>query len=375
MHEQSSSSIAFTHRRWEQIKSDAARWWAGTLERPLIQVRVHGRDPGRSEPKLPNCGFTAKYGLDTPLEAIIERWDYNLACTHFLGDAFPCVFPNFGPGVLAGYLGADVHVTDPTVWFHPREDLPIADIRFQCSLDNPWRRHIRELSAAAAEHWQGLVQIATTDLGGNLDILSTFRPGEELLLDLYDHPDEVKRLTREAHDCWWLAFDELTSAMRPPNPGFSAWTPLFSEMPYYMLQCDFCYMIGPRMFDEFVKPELEASCRKLDHAFYHLDGPGQLPHVDSLLAIPDLKGIQYVPTVEQRDGAEYPELHRKILESGKRLQVFAGYSKRFGLDLLDVIADQVGTARGIAFIADVDVSQMDEARRLLDKYGVDGGCD
>jgi len=38
-----------------------------------------------------------------------------------------------------------------------------------------------------------------TDLGGNLDILSTFRPGTDLLLDLYDHPEDVKRLTGEAH--------------------------------------------------------------------------------------------------------------------------------------------------------------------------------
>ena len=62
-----------------------------------------------------------------------------------------------------------------------------------------------------------------------------------------------------------------------------------------MLQCDFCYMIGPEQFKKFVLPELAVSCKKLTNPFYHLDGPGQLPHLDYLLSIPELKGIQCVP--------------------------------------------------------------------------------
>jgi 5-methyltetrahydrofolate--homocysteine methyltransferase len=68
-----------------------------------------------------------------------------------------------------------------------------------------------------------------------------------------------------------------------------------------MLSSDFSYLIGPAMFDEFVKPGLADSCRRLPHSFYHLDGPGQLAHLDSLLAIAELDGIQWVP------GAGQPE--------------------------------------------------------------------
>jgi hypothetical protein len=89
-----------------------------------------------------------------------------------------------------------------------------------------------------------------TDLGGNLDILASFRPSDALLLDLYDHPEDIKRLTWQAHEAWWRYFNELNAVLRPPNPGYTAWTPIFSESPYYMLQCDFCYMIGPDMFDD-----------------------------------------------------------------------------------------------------------------------------
>ena len=51
-------------------------------------------------------------------------------------------------------------------------------------------------------------------------------------------------------------------------------------------------MLGPEHFEEFVKPEIVASCNRLGNSFYHLDGVGQIRHLDSLLAIAELKGIQ-----------------------------------------------------------------------------------
>jgi hypothetical protein len=101
-----------------------------------------------------------------------------------------------------------------------------------------------------------------TDLGGAVDVLSTFRPSEKLLLDLYDCPDFVEELTWLIHGYWWQSFEEIDAVLTQANPGWTAWTPIYSSEPYYMLQCDFSYMIGPEMFDRFVKPELEASCRR-----------------------------------------------------------------------------------------------------------------
>jgi len=87
------------------------------------------------------------------------------------------------------------------------------------------------------------------DLGGTLDILSTFRPSESLLFDLYDHPDVVKNLNWQIHDLWWRYYDEIDNTLQPINPGYTAWSPIFSLERYYMLQCDFAYMISPEMFE------------------------------------------------------------------------------------------------------------------------------
>jgi 5-methyltetrahydrofolate--homocysteine methyltransferase len=182
-------------------------------------------------------------------------------------------------------------------------------------------------------------------------------------MDLYDQPAEVKRLTWEAHEGWWRSFDDFNAVLQPVNPGYTAWTPLYSETTYYMLQCDFAYMIGPEMFDEFVKPELQACCRRLGNAFYHLDGVGQLPHLDSLLSIPELKGVQWVPGAGQPDTTHWPEVYRKIRAAGKLIQIWGDIAT------LDILAGQLGSAKGICLLAGCQPADEKKILEGLRRYG------
>ncbi len=360
--------IHFSAERWERIRHNARLWWQGKLGRPLLQLTDGGADPGRPEPRLPGLGFHSGYGLSTPVSEIVDRWDYDLSRVRFRGDAFPAIWPNFGAGVLAAFLGAELHNAPDTVWFHPKVEQELADVPMQFDPDNPWFRHVLALTRAAVERWDGQVQVGLTDLGGSLDVLSTFRPSEALLYDLYDVPEVVKQRTWDVHTLWWQYFELFSQVMQPLNPGYTAWTPIFSEAPYYMLQCDFCYMIGPEMFDEFVKPELAACCRRLTHAFYHLDGPGQLPHLESLLTIPELKGVQWVPGQGNPDVSHWPEVYRKIRGAGKLIQVYT-HQYEGGMKIIDVLAEQLGSAEGIVVIGDSWPYGEDEVLALLAKYG------
>lgn len=315
-------SIAFSKSDWERVKENYAKWWTGELNRPLAQLTVWGNDPGRPEPGLPAKGFTSHYDLSVTPEEIVDRWDYDLSGFKYLGDSFPTIWPNFGPGVAAAFMGAELENGAETSWFHPTKDVELAEVEFSYHPDNIWLNRVKDIYRVAMERWGGLVQMSMTDLGGNLDILSTFRPSEKLLFDLYDYPEDVKKKTWEAHEMWWKYYDELNAITHPGCAGYTAWAAIFSETPMYMLQCDFCYMIGPDMFDEFVKPELAASCRKLSNAFYHLDGPGQLPHLDSLLTIEELRGVQWVPGAGVPGWEAWPEVYRKIRDAGKLIQIY-----------------------------------------------------
>lgn len=358
-------AIDFSAERWKQVKTDAREWWAGRLKRPLIQMQMWGRDPGRAEPALEAKDFTSHYDNAIAPDRIVDRWDYNLSCVEYLGDSFPNIWPNFGPGVITAFMGCDLVNGENTSWFHPKAKRGIKDISFRFDPDAPWFKRVQSICLAAKQRWGGAVQVGMTDLGGNLDILQSFRPGEQLLLDLYDNPDEVKRLAWEAHEAWWRCFDALNESLRP-NPGYTGWAPIFSEEPYYMLQCDFCYMIGPEMFDEFVKPELQASCRRLKNAFYHLDGVGQLPHLDSLLSIPELKGVQWVPGSGKPGTSHWPEVYRKIRKAGKLIQMWADEN---GFNTLDILAEQLGSAEGIVFFAGARPEDRSKVLDMLRRHG------
>jgi hypothetical protein len=363
--------INFTPQRWEKVARNAQAWWEGRLDRPLVQVYMWGQDPGRPEPALPNRGFTSHYDLAIPAEAIVDRWDYQLCAQKYLGDAFPHTLPNFGPGIVAGFLGCRVHNTDATTWFEPVQEKELPELTFQYDPENIWLRRVKDICAAAMARWGSQVQVGMTDLGGTLDVLASFRPAERLLMDFYDHGARAEELTWQLHKLWWRYFEEIDSVLRRGgNRGYTAWTPLFSEKLYYMLQCDLSYMIGPEMFKRFVLPELAASCRRLGNPAYHLDGPGQIPHVDLLMGIEELKVIQYVPTITARDATQYPDLYRRIRQGGRRIQVFSNYSS-VGLKLLDVLAEQLGSANGIAMVAWVGPEQEAETRAILRRYGVE----
>ena len=356
-------SIAFDNDRWAKVRHDYALWWEGKLKRPLIHVMQGGRTPDRPKPDLPYLHFTSHYDLSVKPEAIVDVWDYQLSTQEWLGDGFPSIWPNFGPGVVAAFMGADIVNTPHSSWFRPKAEHPIASTSLAYQPGNAWLERVKALCRLSMERWQGQVQVGMTDLGGNLDIVSTFRPNESLLYDLYDSPAEVERLTWEGHNLWWRYFNEITSVLQPVNPGYTTWTPIYSAQPYYMLQCDFCYMIGPEMFDRFVKPELQASCRKLANAFYHLDGVGQLPHLDSLLTIPELRGVQWIPGDGKPDWRHWPEVYRKIRRAGKLVQLFGPPA------VLDAVVEQVGSGEGIILITTVDPARRQETRAWLKRYG------
>lgn len=363
-------NLDFDALRWQKVRENYRAWWAGELKRSLIHLTLKGREPGRSEPELPAHDFTSFYDLNVPAEAIVDRWLYDLQCCHFLGDAFPSVLPNFGPGVITAFLGLELLNGEGTVWFHQPKDVALQDLEFQLDLENVWYRRVCDLYRAAGKRFEGLVHLAMTDLGGNLDIVQPFRPGERLALDLVDAPEEVERIIWQAHSAWWHYFRELNRLIQPAHPGYTSWTPIYSESPSYMLQCDFCFMISPEMFGRFVKPELVASCRKLGNAFYHLDGVGQLKHLDSLLQIPELKGIQWVPGAGKLGVTHWPEVYRKIRAAGKLIQFFTSQDS-LGWRSFDIIAEQLGSAEGIIMVGDAPVEDEAEVRRLLTQYGVE----
>jgi 5-methyltetrahydrofolate--homocysteine methyltransferase len=360
--------IDFSPERWQKVKDTYDAWWVGELERPIIPVVIPDRDPGRPQPPAPMLSQATCDDFSWTPEQLVDRIDYEYSRFTHLGDAYPWFNMDcFGPGVVAAMMGARLDNSSGQVWFWPPDDRPIQEIHLELEPSNTWLQRIKDICAAAMERWGGQVLVGMTDLGGNLDIPASFRTTEKLLMDLIDYPEEVERLTWEAHQCWHQAYQEINDVLQPVNPGYSDWSGIYSDQPAYMLQCDFSYMISPRMFGRFVLPELQATCKRLPRSFYHLDGVGQIPHLDQILSIEELDGVQWIHGDGKPDCSNWPELYQKIHGAGKHIQLISGE-----FAAIDAVIDQIGTAKGIQYsMIRATPEREPEIRARLQDYGIE----
>jgi 5-methyltetrahydrofolate--homocysteine methyltransferase len=354
--------IHFSDQDWQRIARDWNAWWSGELERALVVLET-------CLPSAPAADWSqlTRFGLDTPVEAILDNWQSILEQTRFHGDAYPKWWVNCGAGMMAGFLGSRVTWTPDTTWFWPLEGVnSLADIQIRYDPRNPWWLRVQELTRRAVERWGSRVLVGITDIGGNLDILAALRGSEKLLLDLSDSPQEVARLVAEITPLWLRYYDELEQITSRAGRGNACWGPVWSPGRGYMLQSDFAYMISPRMFRRFVLPDLEACCARLDYGFYHLDGKGQLPHLDLLLGIERLRGIQWQPGDGQPMAEGWLDLLARIRSSGKRCQIYVTRAGAFQIK-------QALGGRGFLMHIIDDPMSPEEAEAFLDEFQRDSG--
>jgi hypothetical protein len=314
------SGLHFGSEEWERVERETMAWWQGDLDRPLVWLTV---TPSMPDPRRHD--YLSNYPLDMPAGEVCDLHAPVLAATRWYGDACPSWWVNLGPGIMAGFMGSDVHsVLEPseTVWFSVAGEIDIQSLDLAYDPGNLWWKRAADLTRAMVEGWEDRLAVGHTDLGGNLDVLASFCSTEGLLLSLIDHPEDVERLVQRITELWIQYYDALDAIIRPTCRGTTCWAPIWSTGKAYMLQCDFSYMISPAMFERFVLPDLSACCAHLDHGFYHLDGKGQIPHLDLLLSIERLRGIQWIPGDGQPPPDQWLPLLKRIRDGGKLCQVF-----------------------------------------------------
>lgn len=246
---------------------------------------------------------------------------HNLGTRGYIAEGIPMFFTNFGPGCLSACIGGSFELAKQTLWFDRK---PIID-----DFENPPDIKFDENS----EMWQHIVRLqnrfipdpdvhfSMPDLGGVMDIVASLRSTETLLYDLYDYPAELKAFSGKVTDIWLKVFDMQVETIRKIKQPFNSWMNIPSSEPWYPLQCDFSYMISPLQFEEFILPDLVRQTKNMARSIYHLDGVGEIPHLDMLLDIPELTGIQWTPGAgnEPLISEKWFPLYKKIQEKNKNL--------------------------------------------------------
>jgi hypothetical protein len=317
-----SINIHFCPEQWEQLNHDWSAWWAGELDRPMVMIE--GFVPSSDQPDYNSWQDLVPYlfSLTTPADRVIDYFQRQLESMRYYGDAWPRWWPNFGPGIAASFLGACLIPTKDTTWFEPEEEIALPQLNLGFNPENEWWRRVKELTELAVERWGESVCVGFTDLGGNLDILASFLTPQQLLFALIDAPEEVICQVKTITSAWLCYYLELAAIIVPAGRGTCPWGSIWSPKRCYMLQSDFAYMISPSMFERFVLPDLEACCNEMEHGFYHLDGKGQIPHLDLLLSIDRLRGIQWIPGEGSPPPQAWLPLLKRIREGGKLCQIY-----------------------------------------------------
>lgn len=297
-----------------------AFWQRELIDRPIVQFVLN--KPAEEQVPLPISGHATSR----------ERWmdaayqaDLALATLQnqiFLGDSLPAAFPNLGPDLLSAFYGCELEFGDyGTSWSVPiLHDWQQVDA-LQFRWDSPYLRKLHEMTDALLEVSQGRFIVGMTDWHPGGDLLAAFRDPQNLATDMIEQRDEVVKLLRRVEQDYFKIYDVFYQKLRAAGQPITSWLTLLHEGKYYIPSNDFSIMVSKRMFDEIFLPGVQRECQALERSIYHLDGPGAIRHLDSLLEIPELNAIQFVPGAGNEVYERWIGLYQKIQKAGKGIQV------------------------------------------------------
>lgn len=301
---------------FDRIEKRYREYWAKeNHDRPLMDIRAYKYDWRTKVEPYP--GTLEERWMDT--EYVIKKERAMLEATCFMGEAYPLMNPNLGPDVFGSYFGCGLIFGEDTSWTsgHLKN---IQDV--DCSRldpENIWLKKTVELTEAMMNESHGDYLVGITDIHPGMDGLVSLRGPEELCFDLYEEPELVKEKCFEMYERFQEVYNLLNGILQKGQKGNSNWMGIYHPEGWYVTSCDFMGMISEEMYREFVEPELRKEIAFLKNTIFHLDGPGALRHLDNLLSIPELDGIQWVYGAGQPTAAHWVPVLKKIQEAGKMI--------------------------------------------------------
>ncbi len=307
---------------WDTIKQRHLAWWEGELvDRMTIMISAP-RD-GVPPFAMPADLELGRYWTDPGYSLDLAEQEF--AATYYAGDNFPYYMPFLGPVCQAAFVGCDLsyHGTR-TCWLHPMIESWDAAPALRYARDNRWWRLMQELTRAAAEAGRDRFWVGLTDLCHPGDDIAALRGTQNALTDFLDAPDEVDATMRTMLELWRRYLDDLYGILRAAGqPGSAGTFGIYSPGKSYTMQSDFSCMLSEAMFDRHIVPVLERQAAHLDHAIYHVDGPGAIRHVPSVAAVKGIRALNWIPGEGHGPMRKWAGLIKRMQDLGKPVQVEA----------------------------------------------------
>ena len=293
-------------------------WWhCQIVDRPVVTIRQRQRN-GQAVPRKTHATLRDRW-MD--MDYAVETFAASIRDAIFPADSFPLFFPNVGPEICSTVFGCDLEFAEVTSYSKPIAGSCRDILSLKPDLDNPYWNAIRHGTQLSLQAGAGKWITGLADLHTNGDLLASLRDPQNLCLDLADDIDGVRAACDHVTKHYPLMFDDLWKPIQAAGQPCTTWTPVLHAGRSYVTNCDFICMISPEMFQRTILPALVEEMRFLERNIFHLDGPGALKHLEALLKVKELNGVQWIYGASRGPAAKWIDVYKRIQAAGKCAQI------------------------------------------------------
>lgn len=346
-------------RMAEIVQRHTAFWKREAAERPIGTCWIGSKMPDELFPAARTIPVGRVMPSDINVARFVEDYDRLYEMHESVGDdGFWVESAFYGVPWLEAVLGCPVYYSGETFWVEPI----VPDWEKAPEIPTPegqeWLEKLLEFTEALVMRAGGRYAIGPTLMRGSSDLAAAVRGHTEMIYDMYDHPEELRRLID-------LGTEQVIEVNRrqleliPPFAGgyvcrfYRTWSPEWA----ITTQQDAAASYSPALYRRFLLGSDEKVCSAFPYTIMHLHSPTVWP-VDQLL---ELDSLNCIEINYDDNGPKLPELGLML----KRVQEAKPLIIRgiMSADEIEWIKREL-SPRGL--LVNVITSSVEEAKVLID---------
>jgi len=333
-----------------------AFWEYEIIDRPLTSITFEKKKKVILKEKKYNNLKEKWMDFEYRTEEYINRFEN----TVYYADSLPVAFPNLGPEIFSACCGCEYNFGETTTWSEPciidwEKDFN----KGKFDKNSEYFKALEDYTKILLEAGKGKFLVGLTDFHPGGDHLAALRDPQELCIDMIDNVDYVKEKLAESYPAYFNMYDHFYNMIKKYDMPATTWFPAIGSGKFYIPSNDFSCMISSEMFNDIFLEGIIEECNFLDQSIYHVDGPGALIHLDSLLDIKNLNGIQWVCGTSNEGYHKWVNVYKKIQAKKKSMVVY------IMPDELDMVIETL-KPEGV-WVTIYDVKDQEQADYLLKK--------
>ena len=284
-------SLAICARKLDRYR----RFWSRSpVERPLIGFSVGGWFPLHSYQAMQK--LRGKPRLD-PADVRPEEFlaDYEGVAALWKGvedDMIRGLAPIPPFPWLEAMLGCRVQIGAESIWAEEGGFEYVDMDRIDFSDENPWRLKYLEFVTTLTRHFDARIPVGQPILRGPSDMIAALRGSSEMIVDLYDRPDDFRRL---AERCTEFAIDLVRAQHAITGPFAGGYLieqlGLWAPDRLARLQEDSSALFSPDLYTSLLQPWDQRMAEAFPFSAIHLHS-SSLFLLDRILDVEALRCIQ-----------------------------------------------------------------------------------